>query len=102
MTSSEKPSRKRHRSNGRPHGRVPIRLKLGYSYKADNGKVLYCIKAINDGPFKFLCEDEDGRLHRYTEKGRYFHGIGNHPFHLREQLTQDVKELFYQMHGKSK
>jgi hypothetical protein len=83
-------------------GRVPIRLRLGYSYVADNDTVMYCLKELQEFPFEFLCRDEEGNLHKYTAKGRYFHRIGNHPLHIKREITHNVKDLMLRMRGDKK
>ena len=83
-----------------PSGRVPIRPKLGYKYRTDSGEIMMIIKRVaGDGNFPFLALDSQGAVHKYTEKGRYFHGFGNHPLHLRAEVKEDATGLFYKMSG---
>ena len=88
-----------------PKGRVPIRLKLGYRYVTDSNRIMYIVKKFDttEDQLPYLAKDEaDGSFHRYSEKGRYFHGFGNHPLHIKRVIAEDAKSLFYAMHGRNK
>jgi hypothetical protein len=61
---------------------------------------MYIVKKVDDEIFPFLAIDESGNYHKYTAKGRYFHGFGNHPLHLRQEVRDDYKKIFYAMNGK--
>ena len=83
-----------------PKGRNPIRPKVGYQYKTDSKEIMYVLKEFPDNElYPFLAEDSQGNFHQYTRKGRYFHGFGNHPLHMREEIKEDSREVFYKMYG---
>ena len=86
-----------------PRGRVPIRLKVGYRYQTDSGRIMYILKKTEDEHLPYFAKyEDDGSFHKYSEKGRYFHGFGNHPLHINRVITEDAKTLFYKMHGNKK
>jgi hypothetical protein len=47
---------------------------------------MYVIKVTEDKIFPLIVRDPDGGMHRYTAKGRYFHGLGNHPLHFNREV----------------
>lgn len=70
-----------------PSGRKKIEVRIGGRYRCDNGEEMIIIRQLNDSDYPFLALDSRKTLHKYTAKGRYDKGFGNHPMHFNAEIT---------------